>query len=140
MALHRHWMWGNVIKKHFASEVADTTTRGISNNEQLLFDKYGAYMSIWYGMLYGTLEGLKKNGVLIPEIQSEIDSIYESLRLYRNAVFHPQAKYFSHKLFKIMEDSESPKKIWKVHAGLGKFFLEEFERLNSGKPGKYVHE
>ena len=95
-------------------------------------------MSIWYGMLYGTLEILKEKKIVVPDIQEDIDSIFDSLRLYRNAIFHPQPEYFSPKLVKIMEDQESVVKLWKISRGLGKFFLEELNRLNNNQPGIYV--
>ncbi len=131
-------MWGNVIKKHFETAITDVRARGEANALLLLAGPYGAYMSIWYGMLYGVLERLKENRIRIPKIQGDIDSIYFSLRRYRNAVFHPQAKYISPKLIEIMNDPESPKKIWAVHAGLGQFFLEEFNKLKSGASSEYV--
>jgi len=137
-ALHRHWMWANIIKKHFESAIADARQRGAISPEELFPEAYGAYMSIWYGMLYGVLEVLKEKSVAVPKIQGDIDSIFDSLRLYRNAVFHPQPKYWSPKLFEIMNDPESAKRIWGVHAGLGEFFLEELGRLNAGQPGLYV--
>ncbi len=137
-ALHRHWMWANVIKKHFESAIAEAKRGGSISPEELFPDPYGAYMSIWYGMLYGVLEVLKEKDVSIPKIQGDIDSIFDSLRLYRNAVFHPQPKYWSQKLFEIMKDQNSAKKIWNVHAGLGEFFLEELGRLNRDQPGLYV--
>ncbi len=138
-ALHRHWMWANVIKSHFDNAIADAKRRGVSSSpEQLFPEPFGAYMSIYYGMLYGLLEVLKENGVSIPKIQGDIDSIFDNLRLYRNAVFHPQPKYWSPKFFEIMKDRDSAIKIGNVHAGVGEFFLDELGRLNSGQPGLYV--
>jgi len=137
-ALHRHWMWANIIKKHFESAIADAKQKGAISPEELFPEPYGAYMSIWYGMLYGVLEVLKEKSIAVPKIQGDIDSVFDSLRLYRNAVFHPQPKYWSPKLLEIMKDPESAKRIWSVHAGLGEFFLEELGRLNAGQPGLYV--
>ena len=85
-------------------------------------------------MLFGVLEALKKEKIVIPEIENDINSIYDSLRLYSNAVFHPQPKYWSEKLLRIMEDRGSVGKIWKVHKRIGKYFLEEMqERTKLGK-------
>ena len=129
MALHRHWMWANIIKKHFEGVAAEVGKVGDKPDGPLLLaGHYGAYMSIWYGMLFGTLEVLKKRDVVIPEIQADIDGIFEGLRKYRNAVFHPQEEYLSPKLFEIMKDPDSVRKIWSVHAGLGGYFLAEFKR------------
>lgn len=138
MALHRHYMWALVIKKDFEAVIADVAKKNLPKDKTLFPQSYGAYMSIWYGLLYGILEVLREKKVVIPEIQNDIDSIYESLRRYRNAVFHPQSKYYSDKFFEIMKDPDSPTKIWNVSAGLGGFFLDEFARLNAKQPGRYV--
>ena len=89
MALHRHWIWADIIKKHFEAAAKNSTT---ANPDELFLEPYGAYMSIWYG-LYGVIEVLSERGICIPKIQSDIDNIRENLRRYRNAVFHPQPKY-----------------------------------------------
>lgn len=138
MALHRHWMWANIIKKHFEGAIADASKSGKANPEDLFPEAYGAYMSIWYGMLYGVLVVPSEKNICLPNIQADIDSIRDSLRLYRNAVFHPQPQYWSAKLIEVMKDPESTRRIWAVHTGLGGFFLEELGRLNSGHPGVYV--
>jgi len=124
LALHRHWMWASIIKQHFACEVQKAAARNISDPDRLMPGSYGAYMSIWYGMLFGVLEVFKNKKITLPTIQSDIESVYESLRLYRNAVFHPQEEYYSHKLLAIMKDRESVSKIWKIHSELGGWFLE----------------
>ncbi|MDD5130759.1 MAG: hypothetical protein PHS66_06930 [Candidatus Omnitrophica bacterium] len=128
--LHRHWMWSNVIKTDFAMEIKKQLGGEDTPKAEIIMpDKYGAYMSIWYGLLFVVLEGLKEEKVIIPEIEDDIKHIYEPLRLYRNAVFHPQKKYWSPKLFKIMEDGNSVDKIWKVHKRLGEYFLEGINKM-----------
>lgn len=130
-ALHRHWMWCNVIKKNFEIEVKKMMDGKLSKDSaKLIPDRYGAYMSIWYGMLFGVLEALKEEGITIPSIENDINSIYDSLRLYRNAVFHPQKQYWSNKLIKIMEDKDSVNKIWKIHDELGGYFLREIGKIS----------
>ena len=133
MTLHRHFMWCNIIKKHFEGEIQKSIKSKIDLEESIA-DYYGAYMSIWYGMLFGLLEALKHEKVIIQEIENDINDIYEPLRFYRNAVFHPQPKYWSNKLLKIMEDKASAGKLWKIHKRLGKYFLEEMQKRtkNSG--------
>jgi len=128
MILHRHWMWANVIKKNFEIEIQKQIDSGIRQDaEEMIVDRYGAYMSIWYGMLFGVLEELRNKQISIPSIDQDINDVYDSLRLFRNAVFHPQKEYWSGKLFKIMERKESAKKLWKIHKHLGGLFLSEMK-------------
>ena len=128
MTLHRHFMWCNIIKKNFENEISKSLKSNSKiDMEEVIADYYGAYMSIWYGMLFGVLEALKDEKIIIPEINWHITDIYEPLRLYRNAVFHPQPEYWSSKLLKITEDEDSVKKIWTVHNIIGKYLLEEMQ-------------
>ncbi len=134
MTLHRHYMWTLVIKKHFETEVKKVSpNKSEISPENLFIRPYGAYMSIWYGMLFAILEVLRKNNVSIPKIQSDIDSVYGSLKMYRNAVFHPQKKYWSPKLIEIMKDKDSVRKIWNINSGLGEYFLNELDKLKNQK-------
>lgn len=137
MALHRHWIWAGLIKKQFEPLAAEGNKKNCDAGS-LFLGPYGAYMSIWYGMLFGVLDVLKKRDISIPAIQADIDGIFSSLHMYRNAVFHPQPEYFSHKLLEVMKDKDSVRKIWNVHAGLGSFFLSEVKKLNAGIKSEYV--
>lgn len=106
--LHRHYMWCNIIKGDFDKEGKKfINSKTKVDMDEVMPDYYGAYMSIWYGMLFGVLEVFKNKKISIPAIENDINDIYDSLRLYRNAVFHPQPKYWSDKLLKIMEDPQS---------------------------------
>ena len=128
MTLHRHWIWCEIIKGSFELEIKKHPPDKVKQKmEHLMLGPYGAYMSIWYGMLFSILETLKGENVTIPNVESEIKDIYKPLRLYRNAVFHPQPKYWSHKLFEIMKDTESSSKIWKTHNAISKYFLKEID-------------
>lgn len=128
MSLHRHWIWASIIKKRFEQTGAELKSPGPVDPTRFLVGPFGAYMSIWYGMLFGVLEVLKKRGIAIPEIQADMESIFDGLRLYRNAVFHPQEEYFSPKLVAIMKDKDAVKKIYRVHSGIGDWFLAELKR------------
>ena len=97
-----------------------------------LASRYGTYMSVWYGLLYSVLETLKNNKVVIESIEKEISHIYTPLQDYRNAVFHPQPKYWSKKLFAIMKDKDSVAEIWKIHEVLSKYFRDEIDRRKPG--------
>lgn len=132
--LHRRWIWANIIKKQFEGVIPSSVKGGaVVDPHRLFVDHYGCFMSIWYGMLFVVLEGLRDLGIAIQPVQVHIDEQYESLRLFRNATFHPQRKYWSPKIFKIMEDPDSARKTWMIHSGLGKFFLEEGRKRRKDK-------
>ena len=132
LTLHRHWIWCEIIKKNFDNEIKKLVDGKLSQDAKLLMPgSYGAYMSIWCGLLFSVLETLKNKDVVIRDVESDINDIYEPLNLYRNAVFHPQPKYWPHKLFEIMKDKDSADKIWRVHSALGKYFLEEINKKKS---------
>ena len=60
-----------------------------------------------------------------------MESVYENLKLSRNAILHIQSKYWSNKLFEIFEDRTSAMKIRQVHGGLGEALLNEITRRQS---------
>lgn len=135
ITLHRHYIWCNILKNNFENEnqkLIDSNSE--TDIDTVMSDYYGAYMSIWYGMLFAVLEVFKKKKISMPEIEIDVADIYDSLRLYRNAVFHPQPEYWSPAFFKIMKVKDSVAKIRKVHDHLGRYFLKEMqERRNSIK-------
>ena len=130
--IHRHWIWANTINLLFHNEVLKLN-KPASNNDyvKLFISPYGAYMCIWYGLLFAILEALKEEKITIPDIQNDIDDIYNSLRHFRNAVFHAQKKYWSPKFFKIMKDKYSVDKIWRVHKKIGDFLLSKIKEENA---------
>ncbi|MCB9501622.1 MAG: hypothetical protein H6696_06760 [Deferribacteres bacterium] len=93
----------------------------------------GTYMMLWYGLLFAVCGYLKDNNSIPKTIEQDVNSIYESLRLFRNAVFHVQDKYYTHKLFSIMKDNNSVHKIRKIHDTLGNYFLEEMKRSQASE-------
>lgn len=127
--IHKHWIWANTIKLLFDNEIKNPQNKDIKI-ENLIIRPYGTYMSLWYGLLFVVLEALKEENIIISEIQEDINDIYDSLRVYRNAVFHAQEKYWSPKFFEIMEKTNSVRKIWNVHKKVGDFLLKEIQNEN----------
>jgi len=124
--LHRHWIWCEVIKDNLDKELRFKYP-GLTGafDEFYLPSRRGAYKAIWYGLLYSVLETLKESNIDIEPIQSDVADIYQSLRNYRNAVFHPQPKYWSDKICTFINDKAADDKIQKIHEGLRNFFFEE---------------
>jgi hypothetical protein len=90
--LHRHWIWSNVMKKSFDAELPNWPREG-RNVINSLAEPGGTYMCLWYGLPFSVLDVLIKNRVSIPEIDADIRDIFRPLKLFRNAVFHPQKRY-----------------------------------------------
>jgi len=125
--LHRHWIWANLMRTHFDVELKKKATGDAP--EKTLAGHYGTYMCLWYSLLYSVLEVIRDKGYAVPGIE-EANDIMDPLRKFRNAVFHPQAEYWSKKFLGIWGDHDSVSKIRTVHSALGKFFLEEARKRN----------
>lgn len=131
ITLHRHWMWSNIMKQHFDTELQKDQNLAKNFN---IADKEGAYMLLWYALLFSVLETFKDSKIKFPPIQEDIKSVYSPLKDLRNAVFHPQNKYWSRKLNKFLETKGTPEKIRRIHSFLGGYFLEEINKRRSKVP------
>lgn len=125
LSIHRHWIWANWIKKQFGDALGQTPHNEI---DKLILEPAGTYMCLWYGLLFAVCEGLRKEKVVISLVQREIDSVYDSLKLFRNAVFHVQPKYWSRKLLDFMVVEGNATKVHRIHNGIGEWLLEEVGR------------
>jgi len=124
MSIRRHWTWANWIKKQLAKEL-EAFEIDKFELEHWFINPPGVYMSVWYGLLFAVCEGLKDGGSAVPEAQKEIDELYESLHLFRNATFHVQRRYWSNKLLGIMKNKGSATKIHHIHEAIGKWLLAQ---------------
>jgi hypothetical protein len=133
LSIHRHWIWANWVKKQFDGSIQSFP---VSKNrmQEWFITPPGIYMCIWYGLLFAVCEGLRGQKVIIREIQSDFDRIYPALKHFRNAVFHVQAKYWSPKLFEIMEDRGSAFQIRRVHEGIGEWLLKQVDEAKKKLP------
>lgn len=128
LVIHRHWMWSNIMRQNFDNELKKL--QGGKPRKGLFADYLGAYMCTWYGLLFGVLEVVKIEKLDIEGLE-DLDTIYHELRKFRNAVFHPQPKYWSQKFVPFLTAPNSVTKIRKIHDALGKYFLEEGGRRQS---------
>lgn len=91
-ATHRHWIWAVGIRSEYYERLKANPPSSGDLLEWFLTGE-AMYLCIWYGLLFTGCEGLRKNGFTVPDAQTEIDAVYDSLRLFRNAIFHVQTKY-----------------------------------------------
>lgn len=80
----------------------------------------------WFASLFVVVEGWKKLNIKEPKIDKMIDEHWDSLRIFRNAVFHFQPEDRKHKQF-----FDVAKFNWaeELHAALQKFFESEESKL-----------
>lgn len=120
LSLDRHFIWADHFKaEHYKllDKDIDIVVREDSFEELGLFflNPTGMYMCYWYATLYTVLEGLDSCKVDYKPIEKEVNEVKDSLRLFRNVIFHHQKGYFDARLFEIMKDKDSRKKILKIH-------------------------
>lgn len=120
-AIHRHWIWTVRIRSEYYQRLKTNPPSSDDLLEWFLIGE-GVYLCIWYGLLFTVCEGLRKTGFTVPGTQAEIDAVYDSLRLFRNAIFHVQTKYLTPKMFSFLEDPGTEATIRKIYDGLDEWF------------------
>lgn len=124
-SLHRHWVWVELMKKEFYRRLP---VGGIDDPAFFLAQPAGTYMCLWYALLFAVCEILRETDTPVPDVQQEIDEVYDSLRLFRNAVFHCQPKYWSEKLNQFIAHADSANKVIRLHDGISRWFFIELDR------------
>jgi hypothetical protein len=121
MSLDRHFIWADYFKReHFKNLDKNFKFKEITDIGLFLINPVGMNMCYWYATLYVVLEGLDSCDIDYKEIEKEVADIKNSLRLFRNVIFHHSKGYFDSRLFEIMKDKDSRKKILIIHS-----FLDE---------------
>ncbi len=141
MSLDRHFIWADYFKaEHYKliDKNIDIIVEEDSIEELGLFflNPIGMYMCYWYATLYTVIEGLDSCKVDYKPIEKEVNEVKDNLRLFRNVIFHHQKGYFDARLFEIMKDKDSRKKILAIH----KYLDEELQKEMKGfklKDGDY---
>lgn len=120
-AIHRHWTWAVRIRSEYYERLKANPPSSGDLLEWFLTGE-AMYLCIWYGLLFAVCEGLRKNGFTVPAVQDEIETVYNSLRLFRNAIFHIQTKYLTSKIFSFLQDPQTDATIRKIYDGLDEWF------------------
>jgi hypothetical protein len=120
-SIHRHWIWADRIRLEYYERLKANPPRSDDLLEWFLTGE-AMYLCIWYGLLFTVCEGLRKNGFAVPDAQTEIDTIYNSLQLFRNAIFHIQTEYLTSKIFSFLQDASTDATIRKIYDGLDEWF------------------
>jgi hypothetical protein len=128
ISIHRHWLWADKIQRTFYAALPPNLRA--EDTKEMFISDWGMCRCLWYGLLFAVCEALRERRFTVPTVQSDIDAIYSNLKLFRNAVFHVQPKYWSRKLFSIMQNENSAQQIKQVHDGIGCWLLIQ---LRAGK-------
>lgn len=124
-SIYRQWMWADHLRDCFGNALPDKSNSFLGN---FTIETYWMFMSLWCAVLFTVLEALKENRIKIPEVQNEIDQMYQILKRYRNAVFHVQPKYWTKKWRDLILDNTSAYKIQKIHKQVGIFLLNTLKK------------
>ena len=89
---------------------------------------FGIYLFLFHALLFSVLQFLKNNNSIPLSIATDVDSVYESLGRFRNAIYHLQDDYPSHKLFEFANLTDSKDKIKRIHSELGLFLTSSHDK------------
>jgi hypothetical protein len=89
-------------------------------NQERVGQEFAAFTLYWFTSLFVVVEGWKELALSDPEINKMINEHWDSLRIFRNAVFHLQPEERKHKQFFVLDKFNWAKKL---HASLRTFFM-----------------
>ena len=124
-SIYRQWIWADHLRNYFGAELPE---KELNLSGNFTIEPYWMFMCLWYGVLFSVIDALKEINIEIPEIQKDIDQMYDTLRLYRNAVFHVQEEYWPDKWRNLILDKTSADKINLIHKQIGIFLLKELKK------------
>lgn len=124
-ALHKHWCTADAVKLSVAAPVHD----GLPDwPEDLLAlaNMHSQFLriSVWYALLFVVVEGYRELKVDDPAINALLadEAMTDSLRRFRNAVFHFQEDPVGPKLMQFLQTPESETWVHQLHAAFKTFF------------------
>ncbi len=89
-------------------------------------DDYGIFMFYWYSAMYVVIEGYRELGISNQAIDNLLSSDkVHALRLMRNATFHFQKDYLSHKIFEIMRHEDSVSWIRALTKAFSDYYIQK---------------
>jgi len=120
---HRYFLWANRHRDDFLARAVST---GLPPTELADLRQWVRANFIncapWLGSLYVLVEGWRDLKLSDPEIDQQLRSPHvESLRRFRNGVFHFQKKYFDDR-FLAMFNEGGPQWAEELHNSFGRYF------------------
>ena len=129
LSLHRHWVWADRMKELFEFYLKKEglpSPESLAPTQPYLLSSMFTCMSLWYGLLYVTCEGIENaQNVNICDIAPAYPKNKASLRRFRNAMCHVQPKYWTPKLFNILKDANVVDDIRSIHEQVGEWLKSQ---------------
>ena len=93
----------------------------------------GAFLCVWYALLFSVLEGLEESGVKLTFLENYDATIYKMLKKFRNAVFHTPSVYWDKRFVKLFEkyETDNESKIEKLHKEVALKLQVEIRKYNA---------
>lgn len=127
--LHRHWMWANQMREAFDQELQREPN--LPSTQGMLATRQFGFMFVWYALLWAVIEGVVERKLdLRARLEQDIAALSDTLRRFRNAVFCVPSgdEYLDERLVQLVQRPDSALMIRRIHAALGRLFLDEFRR------------
>ena len=125
IALHKHWCTADAVKQFVSARLPvepTTLNKPLEDcgQQQSMFFR----LSVWYSLIYVVVEGYRDLGLKDEKIEALLsDSVkVESLRRFRNAVFHFQEDPIGPKLMEFLETEESETWVRELNVAFKAFF------------------
>lgn len=132
IAIHRHWIWAERIQLEYFSRIKNNP-EGDDDLLKFFLTGHGMYLCLWFSLEFFVCEALRLHKLVVPNAQEEIKEIYQTLKEFRNTVFHIQPDYFSKKMFKLLNDAKHQTTILRVHKETGRWLSDEIGTANRNR-------
>mgnify|MGYP001603328725 FL=1 len=126
VALHKHWVTADAVKQFVSSPVPSRTEDTLPPDMLAPAQVFSTFarLSVWYALLYVVVEGYRELKLQDPEVDAllEREECVDTLRRFRNAVFHYQDDPLTEKLLGFLETPESEVWVQQVNRAFERFF------------------
>jgi len=122
LSAHTAWLRADLMRRHLYD--TDLNMNPVEYDGSILTKEPIIYMFLWHALLFVVVEFMHTKRAIPPIIQSDVDSVYDSLKKLRHAVFHAQNEFISPKLVLLGNIPNYIQVINKIHSELGSFLCD----------------
>lgn len=128
--LHRHWLYADSVRYRLRRNGDDQVKIPPKNlNEFFEMQSLFLAVSVWYALLYVVVEGyleIKGEDETINRLIADQEKV-NSLRRFRNAIFHFQEDPFSEKLLGFLNMKDTETWVHNLNGSFKSFFERTFD-------------